>query len=201
MDDPHTAVHFPADVVDRAKELLADFPGGTGGYTDSRGSRLCRQMVASGIEGRDGYPADPDDIWLTDGRLQWMTRAVGCMQWNALINNLWVFVAQIHTNTHIVSLFYVLCSTSSHASLTCPMCHSGASPGVHMWLKMLIRNKNDCVLTPIPQYPLYSACLALYGGTLLPYYLDESKDWALSIPELRQSVETVRWFLDDAVVG
>lgn len=67
MKDPNTAQHFPADVVDRAQELLADFPGGTGGYTDSRGSRLCRQMVASGIEARDGYPANPDDIWLTDG--------------------------------------------------------------------------------------------------------------------------------------
>lgn len=67
MDDPKTAAHFPADAVDRAKELLADFPGGTGGYTDSRGSRVCRQMVVAGIEARDGYPADPDDIWLTDG--------------------------------------------------------------------------------------------------------------------------------------
>lgn len=67
MKDPKTAVHFPADVIDRAQELLADFPGGTGGYTDSRGSRLCRLMVASGIEARDGYAANPDDIWLTDG--------------------------------------------------------------------------------------------------------------------------------------
>lgn len=75
---------------------------------------------------------------------------------------------------------------------------TGASPGVHMWLKMLIRNQNDCVLTPIPQYPLYSACLTLYGGTLLPYYLDESRNWSLSIPELRQQVDTVRL---DALTG
>ncbi len=67
----------------------------------------------------------------------------------------------------------------------------GASPGVHMWLKTLIRNRNDCVLTPIPQYPLYSACLELYNGTLLPYYLDEERGWALSIPELKNQVETV----------
>lgn len=60
-----------------------------------------------------------------------------------------------------------------------------------MWLKMMIRNRNDCVLTPIPQYPLYSACLELYNGTLLPYYLDEERGWALSIPELKQQVEAV----------
>lgn len=66
-----------------------------------------------------------------------------------------------------------------------------------MWLKMLIRSKDDCVLTPIPQYPLYSACLALYGGTLLPYYLDESKNWALSVPELRQQVTAVRDDVDE----
>jgi aspartate/methionine/tyrosine aminotransferase len=39
----------------------------------------------------------------------------------------------------------------------------------------------DAVLVPIPQYPLYSATLALYGGTLLPYYLQEEKGWALDV--------------------
>jgi aspartate/methionine/tyrosine aminotransferase len=40
-------------------------------------------------------------------------------------------------------------------------------------MEMLIRNANDAFLVPIPQYPLYSATLVLYGGHLLPYELDE----------------------------
>jgi len=39
-------------------------------------------------------------------------------------------------------------------------------------LKALIMDSNDSVMIPIPQYPLYSAALALYGGSAAPYYLD-----------------------------
>lgn len=38
---------------------------------------------------------------------------------------------------------------------------------------MLIRSPTDAFLVPIPQYPLYSATLCLYGGQLVPYELDE----------------------------
>jgi glutamate--glyoxylate aminotransferase len=31
-------------------------------------------------------------------------------------------------------------------------------------LQSIIRNEADAVLVPIPQYPLYSASIALYGG-------------------------------------
>jgi len=49
----------------------------------------------------------------------------------------------------------------------------GASPAVHYMMEMLIRNPTDAFLVPIPQYPLYSATLCLYGGQLVPYELDE----------------------------
>lgn len=39
----------------------------------------------------------------------------------------------------------------------------GASPGVHMLSTLLLRNEKDAILTPIPQYPLYSAAIALHG--------------------------------------
>ena len=55
-------------------------------------------------------------------------------------------------------------------------------------MKTLIRDSNDAMLVPIPQYPLYSATLALYGGTLLPYYLQEEKGWALDVEALKQTV-------------
>ena len=36
-------------------------------------------------------------------------------------------------------------------------------------------------MIPIPQYPLYSAAISLYGGSPAPYYMDESKGWQLDI--------------------
>ena len=39
----------------------------------------------------------------------------------------------------------------------------GASASVNYIMRILIRNQSDAVLVPIPQYPLYSATLSLYG--------------------------------------
>lgn len=61
----------------------------------------------------------------------------------------------------------------------------GASPAAQVLLRSMIRKKTDGVLVPIPQYPLYSASVALYGGTLVPYYLNEPKEWCL---EVRSSI-------------
>ena len=36
-------------------------------------------------------------------------------------------------------------------------------------------------MVPIPQYPLYCALITLFNGTIVPYYLDESKGWALDV--------------------
>lgn len=41
---------------------------------------------------------------------------------------------------------------------------------VHMMMQLLIRSEKDGVLCPIPQYPLYSASIALHGGTLVGLY-------------------------------
>lgn len=65
----------------------------------------------------------------------------------------------------------------------------GASPAVQMVLKLLIRGKQDGVLCPIPQYPLYSATISVNGGTLVPYYLDESQGWRLDPSDLERVVE------------
>lgn len=68
----------------------------------------------------------------------------------------------------------------------------GASPGVHMMMQLLIRNEKDGILCPIPQYPLYSASIALHGGTLVPYYLDESTGWGLKTSDLKDQLEDAR---------
>lgn len=63
----------------------------------------------------------------------------------------------------------------------------GASDGVRTILNILIRGPQDGVLIPIPQYPLYSALITLMNGTPVPYYLDESKGWALDMKDLEEN--------------
>jgi len=69
---------------------------------------------------------------------------------------------------------------------------NGASEVARMVLYAMIRGRNDGIMVPIPQYPLYSASIALYGGELVPYYLDEDNGWAMDIGELRNSLQTAR---------
>ena len=65
---------------------------------------------------------------------------------------------------------------------------NGASEGVRVALSLLIRNKNDGIMIPIPQYPLYSALLTYYGGQDIPYYLNEEKNWSLDIEDLSATI-------------
>ena len=41
----------------------------------------------------------------------------------------------------------------------------GASSAIDLALQCLISNPRDGVMIPIPQYPLYTAALALYGAS------------------------------------
>ncbi|KAL8537858.1 hypothetical protein ACS0TY_012839 [Phlomoides rotata] len=135
LDRPETRSLFSADSIKRASEILAQIPGrATGAYSHSQGIKGIRDTIAAGIEARDGFPADPNDLFLTDG----------------------------------------------------------ASPAVHMMMQLLIRSANDGILCPIPQYPLYSASIALHGGTLVPYYLDEVTGWGLEVSELKTQLETAK---------
>ncbi|KAK4427448.1 Alanine aminotransferase 2, mitochondrial [Sesamum alatum] len=135
LDKSETQGLFSADSIERAFQILDQIPGrATGAYSHSQGIKGLRDTIAAGIEARDGFPADPNDIFLTDG----------------------------------------------------------ASPAVHMMMQLLTRSKNDGILCPIPQYPLYSASIALHGGTLVPYYLDEATGWGLEISDLKNQLETAK---------
>ena len=68
----------------------------------------------------------------------------------------------------------------------------GASPAIQNVLKMLIRDNEDAILLPIPQYPLYSAAVVALGGKVVGYELDESLDWALDIDNLSKRVASAR---------
>ncbi|CAG8511025.1 322_t:CDS:2 [Funneliformis caledonium] len=68
----------------------------------------------------------------------------------------------------------------------------GASAGVQSILQLLIAHSNVGIMIPIPQYPLYTATLALYDAQPVPYYLDEEKDWGLDISQLASSLSEGR---------
>ena len=65
----------------------------------------------------------------------------------------------------------------------------GASKGVHAALTLLLKNPNDGIMIPIPQYPLYSATITLLGGNQIGYFLDESNTWQLNEKILIESIE------------
>jgi alanine transaminase len=68
VDHPDVLQLFPPDVVARAKEYRALIgPAGTGGYSHSQGILGFRRHVADYITARDGYPAYPGNIFLTNG--------------------------------------------------------------------------------------------------------------------------------------
>lgn len=68
VDHPNIYQIFPKDVVDRAKEYRQIVgPAGTGAYTHSQGLLGLRKHVAEYIQNRDGYPAYPGNVFLTNG--------------------------------------------------------------------------------------------------------------------------------------
>ena len=125
---------FHPDAIQRAKELLAANPGGSGAYSQTAGVGKVLEDVAAYITKRDGFPADPKNIFLTNG----------------------------------------------------------ASQGIQDCLKLLIDKPTDCILIPIPQYPLYSASIHVFGGQYEPYYLNEKNDWALDPADIEKSIKSAR---------
>jgi len=68
----------------------------------------------------------------------------------------------------------------------------GASPAVQMMLRAMISGPEDGIMIPIPQYPLYSAAIALCGGTQVPYYLDEASNWGTPVHELESAYDKAK---------
>ncbi|XP_072991312.1 alanine aminotransferase 2 [Typha latifolia] len=135
LDKDETHTLFSSDAIARARQILGAIPGrATGAYSHSQGIKGLRDAIAAGITARDGFTANADDIFLTDG----------------------------------------------------------ASPGVHMMMQLLISSEKDGILCPIPQYPLYSASIALHGGSLVPYYLEEATGWGLELSEVKKQLEDAR---------
>lgn len=69
---------------------------------------------------------------------------------------------------------------------------NGASEGVRICFKMIARNYKQGIMIPIPQYPLYSAQTTLDGGTMVRYYLDESKAWGVDVEDIRKRIKNAK---------
>jgi alanine transaminase len=62
------ASDFPSDVKQRVERLLSACGGKSlGSYTESQGIITIREDIANYIQQRDGYPSDPNNIYLCNG--------------------------------------------------------------------------------------------------------------------------------------
>ena len=63
-------------------------------------------------------------------------------------------------------------------------------------LELLIRDRSDAVLIPVPQYPLYSASVTRQGGTFVGYELDEVYSSNSTSGGETASTELSRWAVE-----
>ena len=64
---------------------------------------------------------------------------------------------------------------------------NGASELIQMTLQALLDN-GDQVLIPAPDYPLWTACTSLAGGTPVHYLCDETQGWMPDIADLESKI-------------
>jgi alanine-synthesizing transaminase len=64
---------------------------------------------------------------------------------------------------------------------------NGASELITMSLNALLNNADE-VLIPAPDYPLYTASVALSGGTPVHYLCDEQSDWMPDIADIKRKL-------------
>ncbi|KAG9394760.1 Alanine aminotransferase [Carpediemonas membranifera] len=64
---------------------------------------------------------------------------------------------------------------------------NGASEGVKMALSLVCADSESGVMIPMPQYPLYSASLALTGARAVSYALCEEEGWSTRVEDLEAS--------------
>ena len=63
----------------------------------------------------------------------------------------------------------------------------GASPGIKLFINVLISHHLHGIMIPIPQYCIYSAAISKFGGTQINYYLNEEDNWAIDMDSVEKS--------------
>lgn len=69
---------------------------------------------------------------------------------------------------------------------------AGASSGVNTLMNVICAKPETGILVPIPQYPLYTATLAVLNARCVPYYLEESKGWGTNLQTIRDSYKKAK---------
>ncbi|KAI7864667.1 pyridoxal phosphate-dependent transferase [Spinellus fusiger] len=69
---------YPSDAIARARQLIKDL-GSIGAYSHSQGALPIRRTVARFIEERDGCPANPNHIFMTQGASAGVQAVVGLL--------------------------------------------------------------------------------------------------------------------------
>ncbi|XP_077236500.1 alanine aminotransferase 2-like isoform X2 [Tasmannia lanceolata] len=68
LDRDETHALFSSDSIERAWQILDQIPDrATGAYSHCQGVKGLRDSIAAGIAARDGFHANADDLFLTDG--------------------------------------------------------------------------------------------------------------------------------------
>ncbi|HFZ7481233.1 TPA: pyridoxal phosphate-dependent aminotransferase [Streptococcus agalactiae] len=64
---------------------------------------------------------------------------------------------------------------------------NGVSEGISMSMQALLDN-DDEVLVPMPDYPLWKACVSLAGGNAVHYICDEEANWYPDIDDIKSKI-------------
>lgn len=143
------AWHAATAPPDRFRAALQMFGGAVGAYTDSRGNAGVRQEVADFIQRRDGYPSDPEHIFLTGAAAAgWLASWALAVPCHGLLR------AQATSRPDgCASLLRrePPWRRMSHGTARLLPLADGASVAVRLLLNALIRDANDHILVPIPQ--------------------------------------------------
>lgn len=62
---------------------------------------------------------------------------------------------------------------------------NGAGGAIKVVFDSIINSNKDAVMTPIPQYPLYSALIQLLNSNLIGYELNEEGGWCLDLENIK----------------
>ena len=64
---------------------------------------------------------------------------------------------------------------------------NGVSELISMAMQGLLNN-GDEILIPAPDYPLWTACVTLAGGTAVHYICDEQSEWYPDIEDIKKKI-------------
>ena len=79
LDNAKVGDLFSAASIDRARDYMNGSKLNMGAYSDSQGTAKIRKHVAEFIENRDGYDADPTNIFLTNGASSGINALFQCL--------------------------------------------------------------------------------------------------------------------------